>query len=310
MSDLGGADLASLRLFVDTVELGSLSAAARRSGITQPSASEALRRLERRLGTELLIRGPRGSHATPGGARLATAATRVLAELDAFAAEARTLRAVGARQVRLAASYTTAEYLLPPLIARYRAVRPDAVVSLAVANSTEVVARLLARTADLGFVEDPAEHPELATAVIGTDELVVVVAPGHPWARRDPASPLPVAELAATPLLLREAGSGTRATYQAAIAAAGHESAEPLGVMASTEALKTAVRAGLGATMVSRLAVADELAAGDLCEVPVAGLDLRRDLRAAWRAEHRHDLTAEFLRVVAGAQAPSRQPPG
>lgn len=296
ISDLTTADLASLRLFVDTVTLGSLSAAARRQRITQPSASQALRRLERRLGIELLIRTPRGSRPTPEGARLADLAGRVLTELDAFAAEARALRSAGHRHVRIAASYTNAEYVLPAVIARYRAVRPDVVVSLAVANSAAVVARVLDRTADLGFVEDPGAHPDLAETVIATDDLAVVVAPGHPWARR--TVPLPAAELAATPLLLREPDSGTRATYELAVSRVGAAVATPLGVMTSTAALKTAVRAGLGATLVSRLAVATELAGGDLVAVPVDGLDLRRELRALWRPAHRHALTADFLAAL------------
>ncbi|GIL28933.1 LysR family transcriptional regulator [Actinocatenispora comari] len=294
--ELGPGDLASLRLFVDTVRLGSLSAAARAQRITQPSASEALRRLERRLGIELVVRTPRGSRPTPDGARLAEHAERVLAELDGFLAEARSLRTAGRRHVRIAASYTNAEYLLPPVIARYRAVRPEVVVSLAVANSAAVITRVAERTADLGFVEDPEPHPDLATRTVATDELVVVVAPGHPWARV--TAPLPAAELTGTPLLLREPDSGTRATYERAAHRAGRTVATPLGVMTSTEALKTAVRAGLGATLVSRLAVAAELVAGELAEVPVAGLDLRRELRAVWRPAHAHDLTAEFLAAL------------
>ncbi|MGA8112170.1 MAG: LysR family transcriptional regulator [Actinocatenispora sp.] len=299
MSDLTAADLASLRLFVDTVTLGSLSGAARRQRITQPSASEAMRRLERRLGLDLLIRGPRGSRPTPEGARLAELAGRVLAELDTFAEEARALRAAGSRHVRVAASYTNAEHLLPPVIARYRALRPDVVVSLVVVNSDEVVARVHARTADLGFVEDPGPHPDLGAATIGTDELTVVVAAGHPWAGRSTA--LPAGTLTSTPLLLRERGSGTRASFELAAARAGLTVAEPLGVMSSTAALKTAVRAGLGATVVSRLSVVDELAAGDLRVVPVEGLDLHRDLRALWHPAHRRELTGDFLRTVTAA---------
>lgn len=302
MAELAAADLASIRLLVDTVRLGSLSAAAREQRITQPSASEALRRLERRLGVDLLVRSPRGSRPTPEGARLAELAERVLAELDTFLAEARALRAAGSRHVRVAASYTNAEYLLPPAVARYRSVRPDVVVSLVVVNSAEAVARVRARTADLGFVEDPEPHPGLAEQTIGGDELTVVVAADHPWAGRDTA--LPAAHLAGTPLLLREPGSGTRASFERAVAGAGLRLAAPLGVMSSTEALKTAVRAGLGATVVSRLSVLDELSAGDLRAVPVDGLDLRRELRALWHPAHRRELAGDFLTaVMAGAPA-------
>lgn len=294
--ELSGADLANLRLFVDAVRLGSLSAAAREHRITQPSASEAIRRLERRLGVELLVRSPRGSRPTGDGARLAAAAGRVLAELAAFSAEARAVRAAGRRQLRIAASYTNAEYLLPSGLARFRAERPDVTVSLRVANSSGVIALVSDRSVDIGFVEDPAPHPGLSTARIAADELTVLVAPGHPWAGR--AAPLPAALLAATPLLLREPESGTRATLSGAVRHAGLDLTDPLGVMTSTEALKAAVRAGLGATVLSRLAAQDELSAGTLREVPVDGLDLRRELRAVWLPAQRADLVSGLVPIV------------
>src|SRR6185295_6149697 len=101
----------------------------------------------------------------------------------------------------------------------------------------------------------PADLTGLSTRRIARDELAVVVAPRHRWAT---AGSLTVEELAGTPLLLRERESGTRRTFEAAAARAGYQVAEPYGVMTSTEALKAAVRAGLGATVVSRLAVQDE----------------------------------------------------
>ncbi|MGK5643173.1 LysR substrate-binding domain-containing protein, partial [Streptomyces sp. URMC 126] len=101
----------------------------------------------------------------------------------------------------------------------------------------------------------------------------------HPWARR--RAPLTRAELAATPLILRESGSGTRQVLDAALAAENGP-AEPLLELASTTAVKAAVVSGAGPSVLSELAVGDELAARRLVEVSVAGLSLRRDLRAVW----------------------------
>jgi DNA-binding transcriptional LysR family regulator len=297
MSDheLTPADLPALGLFVDAVDLGSLSAAARRQRITQPSASQAIGRLERRLGMALLRRGPRGSQPSPEGELLAGHAREVLTALHRFAAQADAVRAGARGQIRVAASYTNAEYVLPVRVADFGAVRPDVAVRLTVANTDEVVTAVRAGEVELGFVEGPGAFTGLRTRRIGHDELAVVVAPSHPWAGRET---LPGNSLAATPLLLRERESGTRRTYEAAAARAGYRVAEPYGVMTSTEALKAAVRAGLGATVVSRLAVQDELRDGSLVAVRVTGLDLGRDLRAIWLPGQRSPLAAEFIRRV------------
>jgi DNA-binding transcriptional LysR family regulator len=299
MSDqrLTPADLPALGLFVDAVDLGSLSAAARRHRITQPSASQAIGRLERRLGVALLRRGPRGSRPSPEGERLAGHAREVIAALNRFAAQAEAVRAGTRGLIRVAASYTNAEYVLPTRVAEFGSVRPDVAVRLTVANTDEVVAAVRAGDVELGFVEGPGTFAGLGTRRIGHDELAVVVAPDHPWAGRDA---VPGSVVAATPLLLRERESGTRRTYEAAAARAGYRVAEPYGVMTSTEALKAAVWAGLGATVVSRLAVQDELRDGRLVAVPVTGLDLGRDLRAVWLPGQRSPLAAEFIRCLVG----------
>ncbi|HEX6500669.1 MAG TPA: LysR family transcriptional regulator [Micromonosporaceae bacterium] len=279
---IDSGELAGLRLLVETVRAGSLSGAARALGTSQPAASQLLRRLERRMGLALLVRTPQGSRPTPAGERLAGIASDALAALDRVHVEAAALRAAARGEVRVAASLTIAEYVLPPRLAEL----PDVTVKVAVTNSDEVIARVRSRQVDLGFVEGPVDVAGLRVRRIGEDELAVVVAPGHPWARlaahSSAASRLPAAELAATALLLRERESGTRRTFADALTRAGLVGVEPLGVLTSTEALKAAVRAGVGATVVSRLAVAEDVAAGLLVEVPVEGLDLRRPLRAVW----------------------------
>ena len=294
--DLALADLVALELFVEAVDSGSLSAAARRRRISQPAASESLRRLERRLGVTLLVRGPRGSQPTAEGERLVAKARDVLGALARFVAEADAARSGVGSQLRVAASYTNAEYVLPAHIVEFGRRHPDVAVRLTVANSDEVATMLRAGQADVGFIEGPVDLSELRARRVGRDELAVVVAPRHRWARR---GPMTVADLAATPLLLRERESGTRRTYEAAVARAGHQVAEPYGVMTSTEALKAAVRAGLGATVVSRLTVQEELTKGTLVDVPVAGINLTRELRAVWPAGRRNAGVGELVRAVA-----------
>ncbi|MFI0738499.1 LysR family transcriptional regulator [Streptomyces sp. NPDC021100] len=272
-------DLAALELLLAVARLGSLGRAARELGITQPAASGRLRGMERMLGVALVERSPRGSRLTPAGVLVTDWARRIVEAAEALDAGAQALRTRRDSRLRVAASMTIAEYLLPGWLITLRTERPGTAVSLFAGNSAAVAARLLAGRADLGFVEGLELPPGLDGAVIGHDRLVLVTAPTHPWARR--RTPLSRAELAATPLILRESGSGTRQVLDAALAAEDGP-APPLLELASTTAVKAAVVSGAGPSVLSELAVVDELAGRRLVEVPVAGLGLRRALRAVW----------------------------
>ena len=144
-------------------------------------------------------------------------------------------------------------------------------------------------------------------APVGADLLTVIVAPAHPWAlraRRGGRRGITARELAGTPLVAREAGSGTRRYLEEALAAqAGLGRVPPLAELSSTTAIKAAVAAGAGPAVLSSLAVAADLAAGTLCAVPVSGLDLRRTLRAVWPAGRRLTGPARDLYAIAARSA-------
>ncbi|MEU7181595.1 MULTISPECIES: LysR family transcriptional regulator [Streptomyces] len=272
-------DLGALELLLAVARLGSLGRAARATGITQPAASSRIRSMERQLGVALVDRSPRGSELTDAGVLVTDWARRVVEAAEAFDAGAQALRGRRDSRLRVAASMTIAEYLLPGWLVALRAQRPGTAVSLFAGNSSAVAARLLAGEADLGFVEGLDVPAGLDGAVIGRDRLIVVAAPAHPWSRR--RRELTAAELAATPLILRERGSGTRQVLDAALA--GHGGlADPLLELASTTAVKAAVVSEAAPSVLSELAVGEELTARRLVEIPVAGLRLVRDLRAVW----------------------------
>ncbi|MFJ4921582.1 LysR family transcriptional regulator [Streptomyces sp. NPDC088725] len=274
-------DLGALELLLAVARLGSLGRAAREVGITQPAASSRIRAMERQLGVALVDRSPRGSLLTDAGV-LVTGWARPLIEAAAtFDAGAQALRDRRDSRLRVAASMTIAEYLLPGWLVALRATLRDTAVSLHAGNSAVVAQRLLAHEADLGFVEGLATPEGLDSAVVGHDRLLVVVAPGHPWTRR--SAPVGPAELAGAPLILREPGSGTREVLDAGLAAYGGL-AEPLLELASTTALKAAAVSGAGPCVLSELALGEELASRRLVRVAVEGVRLRRDLRAVWPA--------------------------
>ncbi|MFF3860705.1 LysR family transcriptional regulator [Streptomyces sp. NPDC002209] len=272
-------DLGALELLLAVARVGSLSGAAKHMGITQPAASSRIRAMETRLGVALVDRSPRGSTLTAEGALVTDWARRVVEAAEAFDAGAQALRGRRDSRLRVAASMTIAEYLLPGWLIALRGQRPGTAVSLHAGNSAVVAERVLAHEADLGFVEGLSVPEGLDSAVIAQDRLVVAVAPGHAWARRTRG--VEAAELAATPLILREWGSGTRQVLDAALAGSGGLAA-PLLELASTTAVKAAAVSGAGPCVLSELALGEELAARRLVEVPVSGAALGRALRAVW----------------------------
>ena len=231
-------ELASLDLFVSVVELGSVSRAAAAHGVAQPSASGRLRHLERQLGMQLLDRSPSGSVPTDAGVVVAGWAEAILRSAHELRVGLSAFQAEQAGRLRVAASFTIAEYLLPQWLERFSREHPGDSVALAVHNSTAVIERLRSGEAELGFIETPSATRDLDHRIVARDELIAVVSPNHPWAAQ---RSVPVEALAATPLVTREAGSGTREALEAALAAQGLGPPTALLELGSTAAVRSAV---------------------------------------------------------------------
>lgn len=297
-------DVDALALFLAVEEGGSLGAAARSAGISQPAASQRIRVLERQLGYVLLERTPSGSRLTDAGRVTAEwAAPLVAAALD-FGRNVRLL-ASGARQLSVAASLTVADYLMPDWLNGLHELLPDVTIALTPANSQSVGELVLRQEVAIGFVEGTDVPEHLHSRVIGRDRLVLVVAPEHPWSRRDGSvSP---SELADGPLVLREPTSGTRQVLDHALAA--HRlTVKPRLELGSTTAIKVAVMRGTGATVLSRLAVREEITRGQLVELRVPELDLMRAFRAVWHPRHAPAGPAGVLLALAEQRLADRAP--
>jgi len=290
-------DVESLQLLVLVGEHGSLTSAAAVAGISQPSASKRMSAFERRLGLTLLDRSRRGSALTPSGVVVCGWAQRVLDQMSVLVDGVAALRREHTPQLSLAASLTVAEHLLPVWLGDLRRIAPELHVGLQVVNSNRVCELVSREGVELGFVESPGGLRGLRSRVVASDRLMLVVAPDHPWARR--RRPVGAAELAATALISREPGSGTRETADRALVAAGFRPVTPLLELGSGTAVRSAVAAGAGPALLSELVVAPDLAAGVLTEVPTTEVDLGRTLRAVWRAGARPRGRAADLLLVA-----------
>jgi DNA-binding transcriptional LysR family regulator len=271
--------LSRLEVFVATARAGSTRAAAGRVARSQSAASSSLAELEAVLGTPLFDRVGRRLVLNESGRALLPQAVQLLD--DAARVEAAFARAAPA-PLRVAASFTVGEYLLPDLVAAWRREHPAQPVRLDIGNSTDVARAVEAFEVDVGFVEGPVEAASLRVRRWRDDELVVVAAPGHPLG----TGRATVRQLAAAPWVVRERGSGTREATDRWLAAR----LAPMRVeleLGSSEAIKRVVAAGIGLGCLSRLAVAEALAEGKLVEVRTALPKATRALAVVVHRERR-----------------------
>jgi DNA-binding transcriptional LysR family regulator len=287
------AEVAELRAFCAAADLGSLGRAARLLSVSQPALSKRLRTLEALAGARLLERSPRGVTLTPAGTRLYVEARKLLAQAEAVED---VMSGLGREQqpVRLAASHTIAEYVLPePLVEFERKRERHLSVELVIANSLVVRELVREGRAEFGIAAvDPAAAPDgLSEIPLIDDEVVVAVPHGHEWAD---LQEIPLEALVGTPMVMRDPTANTRRTLEAVLGRRGLALAPPLAEVGSTSAAKaTAVSEG-APLLLSKLAIAG----GDphLVARPVAGVDFKRrfvlllggDLRSAARALQEH----------------------
>ncbi len=281
----------SLRVFLSILEHGSLSAAGRESGMTQPGVSNHLHALEERFGVTLLTRG-RQLQPTPAGECLARHARRVLDDLATL--EAEVARHAGPRgRLVVGASSTPGELLMPRLAVEFSAHYPDVALDVHIVDTDETVVALLNRDTEVAIVGRAVEDPRLDGVVIGHDELVVIVAAGDPLAG-DEVSP---GDLADRLFVMREKGSATRRAVEDGLAAAGVEERVAM-ELGSNAAVVGAVAAGAGIGVVPARTVESQSA---VTAVEVRGLAFPRPF--VLLTEHNRPLSpaAEaFVEICAG----------
>jgi DNA-binding transcriptional LysR family regulator len=255
-----------LRVFLGILEYGSLSAAGRELGITQPAVSNHLHVLEQRFGVTLLTRG-RCLKATPAGECLAGHARRMLEELEALEEEMSRHSAPCGRLL-IGASSTPGEVLLPRLAVRYAAEYPEVALDVHIADTEETLHALLEREVEVAFVGREMDEPRVEATVIEQDELVPVVATSEFAA----VSEVELTDLMEYPFIMRERGSATRQIVENRLAAAGFTPRIAM-ELGSNAAVAGAVAAGAG---VGVLPVRSLVSQGRIKQISVRGLDFRR----------------------------------
>jgi len=269
---------------------------------SQPTVSEHLQNLEHDLGCRLFDRLGRGIHATAEADLLYPRALAILADIDQLKEE---LAVVGRRvagELLLGASSIPGEYFLPGIAAAFKKKYPDVSFNIRIADSAAIARAVLAGELLAGVVGARFSARGLVCEVFRQDELALVAAP-----KMELPAAISLADLVNIPFLLREEGSGTRKHIEGALAP-HHIALGQLAVVAvlgSTNAIKEAVKAGLGCAILSRYAVLDDIAGGGLRRIALPELDLRRDfylITAGKRSLPRHyQVFLETLRTAAAA---------
>lgn len=271
-----------LKTFREVVSLGSFSEVAKKLSITQPAVSFQIQKLEQQLGALLLDRSQRTITLTAAGKRLLHFAEAVEAEREELLNDLEQLRDEVSGELLIAASTIPGEYLLPPLLSRFKGLHPAVRVQVDISDSLNVINCVRESAYEVGFCGVPPEGQDLSSFQIASDEIVLIAPPEHPFASRENVTP---AELEGEALILRERTSGTQRSLEGALSKAGYDTRKfvPNLVLGTTQAVISAVASGAGIAFVSNLAIKPSLAAGLVRQVKVSGLQLGRDFYCIYR---------------------------
>jgi len=257
-----------LQVFHTVAGVLSFTRAAELLHMTQPAVTHQIRQLEEEFNARLFDRRNNKISLTVAGEQVEEYAARILGLYEEMQLSVKALTGDRTGLVTIGASTTIAEYLLPGLLGDFSQHFPDVQIRLRVANTDAVVGMVADNTIDLGVVEGEIDNQLLRVERCQQDELQVVVPPGHSLAECQAVTP---GQLVDFPFIYREDGSGTRSVIERYLSEHGvDESAlnRPF-ELGSTEAIKGAVQAGVGITIVSRATLSKELALGHLVALPL-----------------------------------------
>jgi len=273
----GELDLHKVEVFYWVAELKSFSAAAGHLSLRQPTVSAHVHELEEKLGAKLFSRTGGKIAQTPLGQVLFDSAKKLLALKRDTLASLDQLHGKVRGELRVGGSNIPGEYVLPPKLAAFAQKYPEVKPVLRIGDSAGIVEAVLDGEVEIGFVGFKGADGRLNFQKIWKDEMVLAVPKAHPWAR---LKAINVQELRKEGFISREGGSGTLRSFRRLLTRKGHKPEKLLRVsmeLGSTEAIKEALVAGFGISILSRTSIRRELRDGSLKEVRIRGLRLERD---------------------------------
>jgi DNA-binding transcriptional LysR family regulator len=288
-----------LEALKEIVETGSFTRAAAGLFITQPSLTKQIKNLEEYIGTKAVNRKHTGVTLTPEGKVLYDYARRILRMRQEAHEKILSLKDHDTGHIFVSASSIPATYLLPAVIGKLRNRNPGIRIHLQTVDSEETRLAILNDHAEIGFIGKEIHDRKLNIEPLWKDRIVLAVAAGHPWAGKKTVG---LDELAREPFIVRESGSGTRETVELHLQTvkSGMDHFHVVCEMGSSEAVKEAIIAGIGVSMLSVHAIRRELKQGVLKQVPVRNFAIERSFFMIYR-KHLH-LMACHRRFLAAAR--------
>jgi len=286
-----------LQVFYTVAKRLSFTKAAVELYVTQPAVTKHVQELEHQFGTALFDRRGNQISLTNAGNLLLRHAETIMATYRQLEFDMNALKGEPAGTLRVGASSTVAQYVIPSVLARFHEHSADVSVSLLSGNTEQVEQQLLNNDIDLGLVEGRTHHSDIRYTPFVKDELVLVCHADHPLANRDE---LTLDELRATPMLLRERGSGSLEVIEHALRGIGIKLTDLTIEMqlGSTESIKTYISNSRCVAFVSVFAVPNELRAGTLKIIDVAGLSIQRDFYSIQLQGVSEGLAGTFMRFA------------
>ena len=270
-------NLGQITAFVKVVERGSFSAAAKDLGVSQPAVTMQVQGLEADLGVTLFDRAYRKVELTEAGRALLPHARRVLVDLEAAREDISRLSETVTGRLSIAASTTPGQYVLPRLLGGFLKEYPEVNVSLAVADTAEIVDAVATGEVHVGMAGAVVKGARVEFERLGTDDIVMLCHKDHSFAVAEAVSPN---EVVREPFVMREEGSGTRQVAEEALRGVGIDPAElrVLTELGTGEAILNAVEGGMGLGMVSSWVAEKALELGTVATVPLKGFPASRPL--------------------------------
>lgn len=269
-------DLWQLQIFCKVVELASFSRAGQAVHLSQPTVSSHVKDLEAHFGCPLIDRLSRRAVPTKAGDLLYTYALRMVSLRDEMEAVMAEFQGQYKGRLPIGGSTIPGSYLLPKTIGGFNRIYPDIRISLQISDSRDVVRKTLAGEIELGFVGARFYEPHIQETVLTRDTLKLIIPPHHEWAG---LAYIPVERLRREPMILREAGSGTREVLKKALGRLALDLDDRFHVVAeigNTAGIVSGIKGGLGVSVLSKRAVEDDLQNGSLKALDIQGVDLER----------------------------------
>jgi DNA-binding transcriptional LysR family regulator len=260
-----------LNIFVCVCDTGNMTTAAEKMYMTQPSVSQAIMELERHYDVKLFERLGKRLYITAAGKKLLSYARHMINLQEEMEKEMQDIKMSGGI-LRIGASVTVGTCILGKMIGKFYKIKPNVKIETVVDNTKVIEEMLLTDKIDIGLVEGMVHSQNLITQPFMKDELVLICGLQHPWKNQ---SYIDASELHGAGFIVREEGSGTRELFESVLASKGIQW-YPTWVCNNAETIKNAVAAGMGISVISKMAVEDEVHSGKLSMIKIKDLCFER----------------------------------